>query len=150
MFTQHVTPEQDGEAPARRRSRLSAAEWRKACKRASEGGTEDPRLVRINACAPDARTWLDRLWARLGFGMARAPRDIEEGAEERAAADGFVLGSLVVTSFVTWGWPDRLRILISGRTMMETATQTDVIVLKSRATAAQSVLPPGSKHGRRS
>lgn len=75
------------------------------------------------------------IWQRLGFGYAHAPRP--------ELADGWAPSWFVVGSVCHLDWRDRLRVLISGNLHVEAAVKTDVIISRSRATSAVSVLPPG-------
>lgn len=77
-----------------------------------------------------------RFWRKLGFRERHiAPPDAPD------MAPGWV--ATVTTTHVDWR--DRLRILVSGRVLLKSFTQTDVIVRKARSTSSFSVLPPGGK-----
>lgn len=127
---------------------MKLGDFYRAQMRALQGGTV-PNNITFDAAAGYDPPWPMRLWRRLGFRMARATRDIEDDAEERARADGFVPGYLITRTVATIDWRDRLRLLVSGRLEVEVATQTDVLVRKSRSSADIGVLPPGKEphHG---
>lgn len=80
------------------------------------------------------------IWQRLGFGRARAPRP-----EADEYLEGFAPSWFVVGTYCHLDWRDRLRVLISGNLHVEQAVKTDVLIGRSRAHSAVSVLPPGKR-----
>lgn len=88
-----------------------------------------------NAFAQIARP---TIWQRLGFGTAHAPRPDEDELLEGFAPSWFIVGC-----YARLSWRARLRVLVSGNLMVETAVKTDVTVSRSLARSAISVLPPG-------
>jgi hypothetical protein len=79
----------------------------------------------------------DRFWSWLGFGECRAPRP-----EQDEQAPGFAPSWFIVGTRASLDWKDRIRLLISGKLMVEQAIKTDVPIARSRSTSAISVLPP--------
>lgn len=87
-------------------------------------------------------TYRERLWHRLGFSRAHAPRlDVDE------LKDGWAPSWLMVETFVYLSWADRFRVLISGKLHVDNAIKTDVDVGRSSGTSAVGILPPGAKMG---
>lgn len=78
-----------------------------------------------------------RLWCWFGFGEARAERPDEDELSEGWAPSWFIIGTKARLD-----WKDRIRVLISGKVMIEQAVKTDVIIGRSRSTSAFSVLRP--------
>jgi len=77
------------------------------------------------------------IWQRLGFGRPAMPdMDDMEGAE------GFVESHLIVSTVTTFGWRDRLRILLSGKVEVVQAVKTDALVRRTVARSNVAVLPP--------
>jgi hypothetical protein len=77
------------------------------------------------------------IWHRLGFGEVSAPRPEEDETIEGYAPSWFIVGTRVHLD-----WRDRLRVLITGNLMVESAVKTDAVINKSYATSAVGVLPP--------
>lgn len=80
-------------------------------------------------------SWRSKFWRRLGFCQRGAPRPA-------SPKDGFAEGWLIVASTTHFDWGDRLRILLSGKVYAEHCVQTDVVVGRSFAETAVSILPP--------
>ena len=78
-----------------------------------------------------------RFWSWLGCGKCRAPRP-----EEDEFAEGYAPSWFIVETFVCLDWKDRLRLLLSGKAMVQAAVKTDVQITRSRSTSAFSVLRP--------
>lgn len=74
------------------------------------------------------------IWNRLGFCTPHA-RHVDDIPD-------YAPGELITEATVTIDWWDRLRILVSGRAMVQTAIKTDVPVARSFAVSAFAVLPP--------
>ena len=91
-------------------------------------------MTDIACMARSPRSFSDRLWSRLGFGMCHvpAPEDTE----------GFAPSYIVTGVISQLDWRDRIRALVSGKIMVETHTKTDVIVGKMESVSRISVLPP--------
>jgi hypothetical protein len=85
-------------------------------------------------CCVQKRT----IWQRLGFGTCQAPRPDEE-----EDAPGWAPSWFIVETRADLDWKDRLRVLVTGRLMIQSAIKTDVTISRSRATTAISILPPG-------
>ncbi len=79
---------------------------------------------------------LDRIWSRLGFGHAYAAHPEDEDHPE------FSEGHIVTDTISVLDWFDRLRVLVSGKVMVQTVTKTDVVVSRSRSWACFRTLPP--------
>lgn len=88
----------------------------------------------LEGCSRDTRSLIDRLWSRLGFGHAHVERP--------ADVEGFCGGYCMADVFSHLDWRDRLRVLVSGKVMVQTAMQTDVGVRKMRSVSTLKVLPP--------
>lgn len=86
---------------------------------------------------------MERFWRALGFGRAHVPRPDGE------PQDGFAEGYMITGTLTRLGWADRIRALVSGRVMVETAMRTDVVVTKVESVSAFRVLPPGHPIPRR-
>lgn len=86
-----------------------------------------------NGCYSHEPTWRERLGYRLF--PTRRPPDVEE-------KDGWAPGALSTRTVCVIGRLDRLRLLISGQLVVDTRTQTDVIVNRARTVSACYVLPP--------
>ena len=82
------------------------------------------------------------LWRWLGFGEAHVSGPMTDEEEAESEAKGFTAGALVTVAYTRFDWGDRLRVLVSGKVMLYTRTETDVIVRKSRSRSSASVLPP--------
>jgi hypothetical protein len=76
------------------------------------------------------RDWRWRLWRRL---FPLAPRPVDP-AETRTY--------LTTTIHVWVSWPDRLRLLVSGRALVQLVTYTDVEVKDARSVSVFSVEGP--------
>mgnify|MGYP001617003604 CR=1 FL=1 len=87
-----------------------------------------------------ARTWRERLAIRLFPQRYLAP------ALERP---GFALRELALDSFVQLGWLDRIRMVSSGRIVLRTRVQTDVLIRRAESRSETSVLPPAWIIGRK-
>ena len=87
----------------------------------------------ISITTPPKRT----LWDLLGFGTCSASRP--EGDD-----DTWAPGWFTVQTFSHLGFAARLRVLVSGNLMTESAIKTDVVINKARTASAMSVLPPGN------
>ena len=76
------------------------------------------------------------IWQRLGFGACAVPNmdDLEDS--------GLAPAHLSTNTTAVFDWRDRLRILVSGKVMVETAVKTDVIVKVMICRSSVSVLPP--------
>ena len=85
------------------------------------------------------RPWHERLWQRLGFGWCSA------GDPWPEVEHGFSKRRLTVNTHVHLCWPDRLRLLLSGRLLVAVVVRTDVPVARSQAASKTSVLPPSRK-----
>lgn len=85
-------------------------------------------------------TFWQLLWPRLGFRRGHAPRPDEDELTEGWAPSWFV-----VETYVSLGWLDRIRVLISGKLHIDNAIKTDVEIGKSRATSSVGILPPNTK-----
>lgn len=81
-----------------------------------------------------------RLWSKLGFGRCFIPAPDDDDNPEP-----FAPGRMVSITIVDIGWPDRLRLLISGRAMSFLSTQTDAAVRVARSESKFSVLAPGDR-----
>lgn len=81
-----------------------------------------------------------RLWSKLGFGRCFVPAPDDDNPEAWCAP-----GRLVTVTIADICWFDRLRLLISGRAMVFTSTQTDVVVNVARSESKLSVLAPGDR-----
>ncbi len=81
--------------------------------------------------------WRQRLWRQLGFGTCGSPDPWPEDLE------GFYRGYMSMGVFAAWDWRDRLRILISGKTMANVSIKTNVRVDRIESATNCSVLPPG-------
>lgn len=77
------------------------------------------------------------IWERLGFKGAYVPRPNED-----EQAPGYAPSWMMCDTFVYLDWRDRLRVLWSGRIMVQVAIKTDVVVHKHSATSAIGILPP--------
>lgn len=75
------------------------------------------------------------LWRQLGFGTCHASFDEDEHSEMAEAC-------LTAGAYCYIDWKDRLRLLVSGKLMVDIAIKTDVIVRKSIAKSNISILPP--------
>ena len=89
-----------------------------------------------------APTFKERFWRWSGFHGAHAPRPEEDEEAEGWAPSWFIVGTRVYL-----GWPDRFRVLLSGKLHVEQAIKTDVPIGRSRSTSAVGILPPGTKTG---
>lgn len=58
---------------------------------------------------------------------------------------GMAEGYLQTDAVCVFDWVDRLRLLISGKLLTQTKTQTDVHVSKARSSSNFYVLPPSAK-----
>lgn len=76
------------------------------------------------------------LWQRLGFGACAAPYLADEDFPDMAQS------RMVTDVVVNLSWPDRLRLLISGRLMVSIAQKTDVIVGRCVSKSKVGVLQP--------
>lgn len=85
---------------------------------------------------PDYKPPRRSIWERLGFGWCQPKIGFDDDDE----AVHWYFGTTVVTH---WDWKDRLRILISGKTLVRTAHRTEVEVERVRSASVSSVLPPG-------
>lgn len=79
-----------------------------------------------------------RLWSWFGFGTPAAPTFARDEHRKLAST---VITSVVCTEWSLW---DRLRILVSGRTVLLTATKHDAVVFNSVSRHAHGVLAPGA------
>lgn len=94
-------------------------------------------MLESAACNADPRGFWDRFWSRLGFGQCSAPtpEDLE----------GFAPSYLTIGTRIQFGWPDRVRVLVSGKVMVDINTKTDVLVGRCESVSSASVLPPSAK-----
>jgi hypothetical protein len=79
----------------------------------------------------DRRPWHEKMWWRLGFGEARAPRPDDSG---HWIATGV---------WVRLGWLDRLRFLLSNRLHVEICVATEHDAGRVSSTSGVRVLRPG-------
>lgn len=77
------------------------------------------------------------VWERLGFKGAYVPRP---DADEQVP--GYAPSWIICETFAYLDWRDRLRVLLSGRFMVQVALKTDVEVRRHSASSAVGVLPP--------
>lgn len=89
-----------------------------------------------DTCAADPRSFIDRLWTRLGFGECANPDPWPEEME------GFAESHLCINTISHFDFWDRLKILISGKVMVAASTKTDVTVHQAISASSVSVLPP--------
>jgi hypothetical protein len=76
-----------------------------------------------------------RFWRRLGFGVAHCKRPDED-------REGFAPGYGCSEVYLWLPWRERLRVLISGKAMVEMLHQTDVMPGRWESVSAFKVLPP--------
>jgi hypothetical protein len=76
--------------------------------------------------APPRRPWMERWFPR----------------PSRPFIDGETRTFVATTVIVRVGWPDRLRVLVSGRAELLVTTYTDVEVQQASSTSCFGVLPP--------
>lgn len=91
----------------------------------------------VMACSVSP-TW--SFWRWLGFGhpYVRVPAELEE-------AEGWSPGCSVQDVAVYVDWLDRLRVLVSGKVMVQVSTQMDVMPGRMRSWSDFRVLPPSYK-----
>ena len=82
--------------------------------------------------AVDRRSWHEKMWWRLGFGQAYAPRP--EGGEHW----------IVTGVWVRLSWVDWLRIILSGRVHVEICIATEHDAGRTTSTSAARVVRPMS------
>jgi hypothetical protein len=82
--------------------------------------------------AVDRRPWHAKMWQRLGFGVAYAPRP--DDSEHW----------IVTGVWVQLGYLDRLRMLLTNRLHVEICVTTDNDAGRTSSTSAAKVLPPGN------
>lgn len=93
----------------------------------------------VHAFAQEYRPALgERIWQWLGFGTCHAPHFDEIPDDDPSWAPG----RMITKTYVRFDWPDRLRILISGKIMVEIAHKTSVTVPAAMSKSAVSVLSP--------
>ncbi len=78
------------------------------------------------------------LWRLLGFG-----RCVGGWPEDDLPGMVFANGHLDISTVLVLGWRHRLRVLVSGKIMLEQAVKTDVLPKRSKVRSVWSVLPPG-------
>jgi hypothetical protein len=81
--------------------------------------------------------WYKRIWQILGFGECHAPMHEQH--------DDFAPGALITVTRTHFDMGDRFRILLSGKIMVKSRSQTNVTVDFARTNTAVSVLPPTAK-----
>jgi len=81
------------------------------------------------------------IWHRLGYGSRRASRfdDLDDSPE-------WAPGHVVTEVRAYLDWRDRLRLLVSGRLMVEVTMKTDAPVMRSLSSSAIGVMPPRKGH----
>lgn len=90
-----------------------------------------------NLSAPLQRTPTQRLWDWLGFGQSYPEISPLEDSPN------FAPGALVINTKVNVGWPDRLRLLLSGRVVVRTRTVTKEPITVAITRSTFSICRPG-------
>ena len=67
---------------------------------------------------------------------------LSEDQEAKLADGGFAPGELMTTTVIALSWPDRLRVLASGKLRVDVRSATDVLVSKMQSRSETSVLAP--------
>ena len=87
----------------------------------------------VNSCQPFALPFWRRLTLKL-FPKTQCPRP--------ESPDFASVGMLIQRSQVTVTWDDRIRILLSGKILLETMTSTEFDVGRTTSVGVMSVPPP--------
>jgi hypothetical protein len=98
-------------------------------------GKEEKRAIATALDGCSAPTFADRFWGWLGFGERRAFRP--------PAADGFADGFGCSRCEFDVGLADRLRLLVSGRLVVEVSHQVDRLPTAWFSWSAMGVPRPG-------
>ncbi len=85
-----------------------------------------------------AQEFKPTFWQKLSFKLFPARR-IDRPPEEES---GYTTGYMMTDATIVMDWIDRLRVLVSGKVMVETYTKTDVLVVKAYSKSVAYVLPP--------
>lgn len=88
-------------------------------------------------------TLLQRLWRRLGYGF-RFDEALFDWRNQEPPEEGFVPGAMSTHVTIHVSWPDRLRLLLSGRCEIVSYMKTDTLVNRAATRSQFAVLPPSN------
>lgn len=91
----------------------------------------------VNACSVSP-AWNFWNWLGFGYAFSRVPDALAE-------AEGWAPGCNVMSTMIAVDWKDRLRVLVSGKAMVQISTQMDVMPGRMRSWSDFRVLPPSYK-----
>ena len=93
-------------------------------------------------CAVAKYSLSARIWRALGFRMAYVHTP-EEWSKE---SPDWAIGGLTTDTFISVSIADRLRILLTGKAMMQIKTRTDKEVVHAQSISDFAVMPLGRQH----